>query len=82
MEPDWDDYEQLAVWNMLNLVSNQPPAVALSMLKEYAEPYEWVVTQFEDWAYMLTTSYYFYADGYITDITFHIGSTRAKREIQ
>ena len=20
MEPDWDDYEQLAVWNMLNLV--------------------------------------------------------------
>ena len=68
LEPDWDDYEQLAVWNMLNLVSNQPPAVALSMLREYSEPYEWVVTQFKDWAYMLTTSYYFYADGYITDV--------------
>ena len=39
----------------------------MTALKEYAEPYDWVVDQLKDWAYMVSTTYFFYKDGLITD---------------
>ena len=40
----------------------------MTALKEYAEPYDWVVDQLKDWAYMVSTTYVFYNDGFIQDL--------------
>ena len=30
--------------------------------REYAEPYDWVAQQFKDWAFTLTTAFFYYND--------------------
>ena len=42
--------------------SNEPIAVGMSVLPIYAERYDWFVTQFRDWAFMLVSSFLFYED--------------------
>ena len=59
LEPDWDDHKQRKFWLMRNIAANQPSTVRMSFMHEYAEPYDWVVTQFKDWAYMLTCCYFY-----------------------
>ena len=34
----------------------------MSFQREYAEPYEWVAQQFKDWAFTLTTAFFYYND--------------------
>ena len=68
LEPDWDDCKQLSFWGMRNIAGNQPPTVRMSFMHEYAEPYDWVVTQFKDWAYILTCCYFYYKDGKLNDL--------------
>lgn len=67
-EPIWDDPEDHAEWQMMMYHSDQPEGVMMTALKEYAEPYDWVVDQLKDWAYMVSTTYVFYNDGFIQDL--------------
>lgn len=41
---------------------DEPVAVSMSVLPIYAERYEWLVTQFRDWAAILVSSFLFYED--------------------
>jgi hypothetical protein len=41
---------------------NDPTAVGLSLMPFYAERYDWLVTQFRDWAFLLVSAFLFYDD--------------------
>ena len=66
-EPEWGNPESFLNWQMMIRQSDQPKSVMMTALKEYAEPYEWVVDQFKDWAYMVSCCYFFYKNGIIED---------------
>lgn len=66
-EPDWDDPKKLSEWSLVQTFADQPRSVMMTALKEYAEPYNWVVDQFKDWAYMVSCCYFFYKNGIIED---------------
>jgi len=42
--------------------SNDPQAMNMSFQREYAENYDWLLTQFKDWAFTFTASYLYYED--------------------
>ena len=42
--------------------ANAPMAVGISSLPIYAERYDWLVTQFRDWAFMLVSVFLYYED--------------------
>ena len=42
--------------------ASEPAAVGMSLQPIYAERYDWLVTQFRDWAFMLVSSFLFYED--------------------
>ena len=41
---------------------DEPIAVGMSLLPIYAERYDWLATQFRDWAFMIVSSFLFYED--------------------
>lgn len=41
---------------------NDPMAKNMSFQREYAENYDWLLTQFKDWAFTFTASYLYYED--------------------
>ena len=41
---------------------NGPQAMAMSFQREYAERYDWLVTQFKDWAFTFASSFLYYED--------------------
>jgi len=41
---------------------DEPISVGMSLLPIYAERYEWLATQFRDWAFMIVSSFLFYED--------------------
>ena len=41
---------------------DEPVAVGMSLLPIYAERYDWIATQFRDWAFMIVSSFLFYED--------------------
>ena len=41
---------------------DEPMAKNMSFQREYAEPYDWVAQQFKDWAFTLTTAFFYYND--------------------
>ncbi|MDL2218691.1 hypothetical protein LJC27_08575 [Christensenellaceae bacterium OttesenSCG-928-M15] len=41
---------------------NQPQAMNMSFQREYAERYDWLATQFKDWAFTFTASFLYYED--------------------
>ena len=41
---------------------HEPMAVAMSLQRIYAERFDWLVTQFRDWAFMLVSSFLFYEE--------------------
>jgi hypothetical protein len=42
--------------------SHEPMAMNMCLQPIYAEPYEWLVQQFQDWAFMLMSCYLYYED--------------------
>lgn len=42
--------------------SDAPQAVNMSFQREYAERYDWLVTQFKDWAFTFVSSFLYYED--------------------
>lgn len=60
-----------SVWNINNdrtmialamTFSDAPQAVNMSFQREYAERYDWLVTQFRDWAFTFVSSFLYYED--------------------
>ena len=60
-----------SVWNVGNdrtmmalaaTFGNGPQAMNMGFQREYAERYDWLVTQFRDWAFTLTSSFLYYED--------------------
>jgi len=45
-------------------MSSDPLAVMLSFLPEYAERFDWIVTQMKDWMFLVTTCEFFYDPDY------------------
>ena len=43
-------------------MSERPQAVTMSLLKEYAEPYEWLLKEFTDWAFTFLSGFLYYQD--------------------
>ena len=42
--------------------SDEPMAKNMSSQRQYAEPYDWVAQQLKDWAFNLSTSFFYYND--------------------
>ena len=42
--------------------SDEPMAKNMSFRRQYAEPYDWVAQQLKDWAFNLSTSFFYYND--------------------
>ena len=42
--------------------ANEPMAMNMSLQRIYAERFDWLATQFRDWAFMLVSSFLFYED--------------------
>ena len=42
--------------------ADQPEALNMSFQREYAERYDWLVTQFKDWAFTFVSSFLYYED--------------------
>ncbi|MCL2774323.1 MAG: hypothetical protein FWD71_13375 [Oscillospiraceae bacterium] len=54
-----DDREMMAL--MMTFVDSSM-ATAMSLQRDYAERYDWLVTQFRDWAFTLVSSFLYYED--------------------
>ena len=76
--PDIRKDENGVRWNIkdrdmiaLSLTMNDKPlAMSLSFQREYAERYDWLVTQFKDWAFTFVAGYFYYEDyDKIDDVT-------------
>ena len=54
-----DQREMIAV---AIVMQNKPQAVLMSFQKEYAEPFDWIVQQLQDWAFTFMASFLYYQD--------------------
>jgi len=54
-----DDKEMMA---LAMTFADDSMAMAMSLQRKYAEQYNWLITQFQDWAFILTTSFLYYLD--------------------
>ena len=43
-------------------MGSQPQAVTMSFQREYAEPYEWMLKEFTDWAFTFVSAFLYYQD--------------------
>ncbi len=61
MESMWtvDQPEMIAVAMVMR---NKPQALLMSFQKEYAEPFDWIVQQLQDWAFTFIASFLYYQD--------------------
>lgn len=79
-KPDISKNKETSQWNVTShdqadrkvlavamTFANEPMAVGMSLLPIYAERYDWLVTQFRDWAFMLVSSFLYYQDKENTD---------------
>lgn len=70
-KPDFKKAENGVSWNvngdreMIALAAtfgDQPMAMNMSFQREYAERYDWLTTQFKDWAFTFVSSFLYYED--------------------
>jgi len=70
-KPDFTKTKEGTHWNVsgdremiaLSMAfSDGPVALNMSFQREYAESYDWLLTQFKDWAFTLTSSFLYYED--------------------
>ncbi len=62
VESGWTVSGDRAMIALTMTFMDEPMAKTMSFQREYAEPYDWVVQQFKDWAFTLTTSILYYND--------------------
>jgi len=62
-----DDCNDRMMTALAMTFANEPMAMNMGFRRSYAERYDWLVTQFRDWAFMLVSSFLFYEDKDNTD---------------
>ena len=62
IESSWNINNDRTMMALAMTFSNEPQAMNMSFQREYAENYDWLLTQFKDWAFTFTASYLFYED--------------------
>jgi hypothetical protein len=69
--PDFYKDKRTAHWNVSGdkeimalavTFADQSMAMGMSLQREYAERYDWLITQFKDWAFAFTTCFLYYQD--------------------
>ena len=55
-----DEYSDRKVLALAMTFADEPIAVGMSLMPIYAERFDWLVTQFRDWAFMLVSAFLFY----------------------
>ena len=67
--PDFEKRDINSVWNhsgdvaeqaLIMTYQSEPQAVIMSFMRDYGEPYEWLVSVFKDWAFTLFTTKFYY----------------------
>ena len=70
-KPDFTKTKDETRWNIHNdrdmlalsmTFGNHPLAMNMSLQREYAESYDWLTTQFKDWAFTFVSSFLYYED--------------------
>jgi len=70
-KPDFQKDEKTARWSVSNdremlalalTMNDKPMALNMSLGRDYAERYDWLVTQFKDWAFSFLSSFLYYED--------------------
>ena len=62
MESSWNINQDRAMLALALTFQDQPMAVNMQFQRQYAEPYDWIVQQFKDWAFTLVGGFLFYHD--------------------
>ena len=62
IQSSWNINQDRAMMALAMTFAEQPMAMNMQFQRQYAEPYEWSVQQFKDWAFTLTSSFLFYHD--------------------
>lgn len=60
----WNISDDKTMMALAMTFTDRETAVNMSFQRNYAEPYEWVKTQFIDWALLFTTSTFYYENGF------------------
>ncbi len=61
VESSWSVSDPAMVALVMTM-SSRPQAVTMNFQREYAEPYEWLVRNFTDWAFTFISSFLYYQD--------------------
>ena len=62
IESSWNINNDRTMMALAMTFSNEPQAMNMSFQREYAENYDWLLTQFKDWAFTFTASFLYYND--------------------
>jgi hypothetical protein len=68
-ESKWDINNDRIMMALAMTFQNEPQAMSMSFMREYCENYDWLLTQFKDWAFTFISSYLYYEDYEMLDDT-------------
>ena len=60
IESVWNHSGDVAEQALIITYQTEPQAVVMSFMRDYGEPYEWLVSVFKDWAFTLFTTKFYY----------------------
>ena len=62
IESLWNINEDRMMMALAMTFAKQPMAMQMCFQRQYAEPYDWLVNQFKDWAFYVTNTFFYYLD--------------------
>ena len=62
VESAWNINEDRMMIALAMTFSGQPLAMQMCFQRQYAERYDWLVSQFKDWAFYVTNTFFYYLD--------------------
>lgn len=62
VESAWNINEDRMMIALAMTFSDQPMAMRMCFQRQYAEQYDWLVSQFKDWAFYVTNTFFYYLD--------------------
>ena len=62
IESLWNINEDRMMMALAMTFAKQPMAMQMCFQRQYAEPFDWLVTQFKDWAFYVTNTFFYYLD--------------------
>lgn len=60
VESYWSVSEDRAMMALTMTFADEPMAKNMSFQRQYAEPYDWIAQQLKDWAFNLSTTFFYY----------------------